>query len=1526
MFNNEELKNHIETSSSVQSTALILAEWNMNYSANLDKIGNYRYRPTSAVGQPYHTITNTYDPADTANNYIGATNSDTKIDGVYEDDGTPTAFLTEDKKAQLLYSLESCFDRFRPRSGINKLRYFDNRYTHFSNVDMARRPRYYIADKTNSFKYWTSYRKDAGVERGISYTKLGEYFIDDAAPFVVYKNEIPVNRVVIKMQTNVGDIDLGPFSNSFETFEDPFYGDQNKTVPAKWKVQYLSGTTWTDAINFNTADAVGIDGYVELAYGVLKPSALTGDFYFQGSLQPGHVLPETPPVGHAYLIKHNSITAGKLAIWNGTSYTEYDAEYGWYLKQESVNDKNGMATELVSSPSFTVGGKTTYREFSYIDGLRIVVEKMNVYDSCFDLIELSPRLVADISGRTESFSITKSMSDLGLDGLPVGQLIAGTGNMNIFDYDDAFNANNENSIIRKTLLAKFQIKFYDIISLPTGKNIFVPVKTLYSDIPPKQDALSRDIAVQMKDMMFFFDSMTAPKLLLENVSLTSAISILLDNIGFSNYIFKKLDGEKDIIIPHFFVGPDSTISEILQQLAISTQSAMYFDEDNNFVVVSKNYMLPNKESDRATDMTLLGTKDYQQNGVLRNDNTEATLANIVDISSYTNQIYNGGLIRYSNRSIQRSFGSLKQGSMLDNDRTWVYTPALLWEVSGSSITKAKNNETGTQSSYVLSAIPLSANLSSTPPTVSSGVVINNTMDFGQGIEWIARYNGYFFANGEVIRYDAVEYNVQGAGTVWINSVNEYQDYFSKLPFNGKMYPTGKVRIFSEPKYTIQNINGKDTAVISEGAVLKHGRGQFGTSISSHNSGLDSHWTNNTYIRGIKMKSKYLFGKAKFYNASNAYSADTTTINIPDASNVYPGYTVTLTGGTGKITKGTRVVSVTLATNAEDPDIVIIDKPLEEPLIKDYVDPVKGTTVNNLLRFEDVSYSENGLASLNSLHNATASQSSRTGIIKNFMSTEYIEEKEPSKLVPGTIQSSALVFKGPSFRNNIDGTDFISYIYKDLTNNKKNKLTHFGTRLRIIGSILSVDKSSGDAKQLPVGSSNYYEAIDKVNNRVDFMGGSAGIGIMVNPQNNNGYFLEIIALTETNVNNYTANGNIENIMLYKVAKQKDDLFDGTIQSTADAIPVKLWGATSEFLVDDGLFTGQSRQVNEQHPTVYDIAVEYEEVDENTRKFYIYLNNNLVGTAVDTEKIPEYGKTALFVRGGTKAMFENIYALGNNYSQNSSSIINTPVNAVFGDDEISFNEAFRKYAMSGIIQKTYMSHIGGREDPKYSMYFEEFGTIMREAAYFDVKYDKAYPALYAKMSPTFNSLKGYTVSGFMASPYDAEFLIFNNTDAALSLDSTSGNYLRIQGVTFTQQSQHDYTLDEYFSEVGDLTDIGPGGNDSIEQVVNQKQNYQDIKNSRTVYGKKEFSLDTTYIQDKDTAEDLMEWLVSKITKPRKSLGVEIFNTPILQLGDVAKIDYSVNDVEQLNNSRYVVYSIQHNRDASGPSMTVYLSEVV
>jgi hypothetical protein len=2012
MFDSKELNDHIKTSSTIKSRAAVIAEWNMNFFENIAEIGNYRYRPTLGIAEKYGTIPNIYDPRDLGNFYTNATEADTLVDGGFEEDGqTPVVFKPKKEKEKLLFSLEECFGKFRPRSGINKLRYgITSKYLHHSNVDMFNRPRYYMPDKNDMFKYWTSYRTENGKEYGIANNTInGNYIIEDTAPYVVYKEEIPINRIVMKMQTNVGNVNLGPFTGPSGIFADPFFGEQNKTTPVNWKVQYLKNNIWIDAISFNKDSLrnngnqiVGSDGYVEIGYGLIVPEVFRKNFVNNGVIASTSVLPLQEESGQAYLVKENDNDIGTYYIWEGGQYKTFAPQYGWYVVDENIDQLTNFVTDTTSPKKYNTAqaGILDYEEFLFISGIRIVVDTMNKFGSTFDLIELAPRLAVDLTEKTVSYSVTKSASDLGVSGLPVGQLLASTGSLNIFDYDQAFNPNNQwqldpetntyvGSVIAKYINKNIQIKFYEIISgvevkdendNTITKSFYIPIKTLYSESFPQSNLKTREISLELRDLFFYFESQLAPELLIPNVSLSYAIATIFDSIGFSNYSFKRLDGESDPIIPYLFVSSEKSVAEVLNDLAIATQTAMYFDEYNDFVMMSKDYALPERNQ-RPTDIVLLGSNpqlaEETFEGLAISGKKE--LENIIEIASKDNNIYNDGKISYVARYIQKSMGSLKQAYVADKDISWIYKPSLLWEVSGTENIKPTNGQTSTGNKYALAAIPLNSNLTNQIPRVESHELVNNIIDFGDGILFIGRYNGYFYSGGEVIRYDAVEYNVSvlpssvvdstfTGGNVWITSAQEYENYFSKLSFNGKIYPTGRVRVYAEPNY--ETFNG--ITRMSNGEVAKHGRGQFGTTIIDHAAGLDSHWTNNENVYGCKMKSVYLFGNDSFEGDTGELPEEKLKLEYlviggGGGAGVALGQaTNTGTGGGGaggyltdtdfepELEKSYVVSIGAFGTNQTNGgrsrfgDIIAlggggggyIDSPLgrgggsgggagyhpfgtsqggvgtvgqgfgggnrsadtaasaggggaggpggsgsgntpgaagaglsssitgvpvtrarggkgnysASPLAN-IASPAPNTGdgggggVNNrassawgasgvvILRYSNkfsvvvgsglhsitsdlgaeekvttitlgegnisFTYSPEYFANiavgsggdqtgtgLAGVSKSLATQSSRSSVIKNYLSFSHNEEtpnKNRLSSTSETVQSSALVFNGPAFSSQESPIDFISYVNKPLNNSFK----HFGTRMRIIGKIENNDKSI----QTAAGATTYFNIPTTTpDENQTISGGSGGIATLLNPENNNGYYFEIAALSEKNIDQYKArNTNIKksitrfiafspteavvyvssankkyevgskviitagkpasanpvnlptyargtwkvtaatestiaiagsgftvgdisginetetilpapgtfsadgiaNIFFYKILKNSSfdirtqatydlvGIFDQTtltapsnsklilpdpnggvgqfivqegqrvwlngqtkteqngyykltnagdpsfpiavtgnntftisvpgvlgttppyisgakvklfkadgsdspefvidqitvnhvagigsnlgtnvttyrtttnhgfgngnvvvitgsnpvrynvpppskwvLTKDEDAIPVKLWSGLSSIIVDDGNFAGQSRVVGEELTTVYDLAIEYEDL-QKSRRFYLYLNDTQIATVDDLNPLPlnNINNVALFTRGSSHCMFENVYALANRYGESSESEKSPIAKEIFTNKtDISSNEAFRKYSISGIIQPTFLSGVSASEPPKYDIYYEEFGSIFREMAYFNVKYDKAYPALYSTISPTFNKIRGYTVSGFFGGAYGAEFLIFNATDTFLFLDETVGNYLRIQGITFTQDSRYDLTVDGYFEKTTNFANPQIKEDMTILSPVTEKQLYNDIKNSRITYGKNQFSLDSIYIQSSDAANNLMKWLISKIMKPRKSVGVSIFANPAIQLGDIVSIDYSdsSDEIAFEPDKRFVVYSIDYKKDPSGPSMTLYMSEV-
>jgi hypothetical protein len=1589
MFQSEELDNHLKTSDTIQVEAAVYAEWNMNQPGNVARLGNYRYRPTYSASQ-YFLIPMSYDPADIGNYYTGATDSDVAIDSGFDDKDQPTIFIETKEKMKLLYSLEDCIKPHRPRSGINKPLYLGTYGAPYSSAQyitnpspidkvtgaqvdnqsyVVNRPRYYMSHKDDIFKYWTSYRSEYGsptprpgtdvsevlrqVDHGISFSQDERFYIEDAAPFVVYNEQVPTNKIVVKMQTNVGDVDLGNIRYGNESISDPLYGDRNKTTPVIWKIEKLNqDSTWEAIAEFDQSSVrsdgspiVGSDGYLEVSYGLQIPEEYQSIFVFADTISSDTLLPQFAPQGYAYLVKEEEYDLGTMYIYVNEEWVSFSPNYSWQISNETINYNSKFVTQAANPDYFLdVNGVPQFREFEWILGLRIVVETMNKNNCTFDLIEFSPRLLVDLTQSTSSFSITKTMSDLGNSSVPVGGLFASTGEIEVFDTDFSFNQNNvfnfetnRGSILADYLNMPVKFLFYDITRNVNNTDYFIPVKTMYSESFPQVTGAGSAVSINTRDFFFYLESMPAPELLLTDVSLSWAITVLLDYCGFSNYTFKRVPGYPEPTIPFFFVEPDQNVATVLEKLAIATQSAMFFDEYNNFIVMSKEYLLPKDSSERETDSTLYGQVEGEN------------LPNIINLSSSDKIVYNDGQINYTVRYIQRSIGSTQTAQKLDSYKQYIYKPVLLWEVQGRESTKTINQIGSQNSGYTLGAVPLNTDLSDELPYVLDNIIYNNIIDAGENVYWIPSFAGYFYANGEVIKFDAVEYTVSGQiGPVWITNNQEYQDYLGGLTFNGKMYPTGNIRIYTKPEYELID----EVVNLKNGPIKEHGRGQFGTPVVNHSAGLinDDYWTNNSNVRGCIMdSSRYLF---------------TTSSYVDYPSNL-------TTGIAGKIQNTPYLDADSFSQSSTRNGVIknfLAEKYATEEEINYYKTTGPGTIQSSALIFngpkftdqkpeassfisyvykdfidqngESIPYKHFGtrMRIIGKIESGTNKSQTPVGgypIFEGSTSSPTLEPSSPDQEVKIYGGSG-----GISFGLNKDTNNGYFYEIVGLTADNVESYASSNNAGSVVAKILSSPAPSCTNNVVTVYTetqisfevgqqvliSGLVDSANPTDTRTPLNGEYVISSINADKKSFQYQISASPLLTTTSSTGGVAaqsipeNTNIANIFFYKI------ISDGN----GSAIPVKLWSGLSQINVDGGDFVGQNRLAGESSTTVYDLAAEYINIG-SARRFFLYFNGKQVATVDDTNPLPEYNNMALFVRGSSRCMFENVYALANNYSQNTTFTAETGVAQIFGDDQIDASEALRKYAISGLIQKTYLSGISSAESPRYKIYFEEFGTILREMAYFNVKYDRAYPALYAKLMKTMNRVKGYASSGFYAGAYGADFLIFNCTDFNLNLDDTSGNYLRIQGIAFTQDTTYTLTVDDYFKKRSILSDTEIGTQSTITNPFRVLEEYNKIKNSRMKYGLNQFSpIDSPYIQSTDVAEDVFGWIIDNVSVPKKTVGVNTFATTNLQLGDIVTINYKDLQGDGINiispeETRFVIYNMEYSKDQSGLTTTLYLVEV-
>lgn len=1673
MFDAPELNNHLLTETMVRTQPKVFAEINLNDPDNIKRIGVYRYRRNGQELR-YRTLPVVFDPLDTGGHYVGAEMSYQELgyEDISPDNSSSAVFRQDDTYFNDLYPLEDCFKPVRPRSGVNKFLYLGGGRTNTtqffdgSSRNPANRPRFYMSSKHDYFKYWTSYKREADKEYGISYEMSNSFPIDDAVPFVVYKRAVPANRLVVKMQTLVGTESVGSVFHNGQYINDPFAGAPR--VPQQWSVEVLQNGSWNQAYSFAGSFSIPRDGHVELQYGIVIPDEFLNIYTYKGEVSGRVFLPENPDEGDLYLVRTDEDGPGTFWIANGTSWTTFAVRRGWTVGDNGFNHESQLVTQLVSPRKFGNG----YEEFQMIEGMRVVVDTMVAKELTFDLIEMSPRLVMDWTDRSEQFSITKTMADMSNSAVPVGRLMASTGSISLSNNDSALNTSNSfnaqtgvGSIISNLLGSRIKISLYDVIAGVNSKDYYVPLKTLYSETTPNVNNEFSNVEMPLRDLYFLFESAAAPSLLMTDVSLSRAIMTLMDYVGFTNYTFKRLPGQVDPVIPYFFIPPDKNVAEVLSDLAMATQSAMYFDEFNNFVIATKEYILP-EAGQRETDLVLSG----EDNEIL---------ANIKEIASAERPVFNDGEIVFTKRYIQRTYGSLNQASYQPQDKTWIYAPTLLWEVAGDSSTKAVNEQARDQSSYTLTAMPLSTSLSHELPAVRGGRIINNTLNVGEAANYLARYSGYLYANGEIIRYDAAQYAVTGTGNVWVESFDDYQNYLLGLPFGGRMYPTGLIRIYSEPY--------RENGALVNGLVKRHGRGQFGTTVTSHEAGLGSHWSSNENVRGMFQNPESLFsmvsefpypaglqrngkmGKGsggyadtlakqstrngiiknnlsqKFWSESDVNRMTAAQVGtVQSSALVFNGPTFSagvnprdhisyvFKGLSGRYTNfGTRcriIGKVDVGASVDQTPIgstPYFSIASDDPSSQAHVAGGSGGIATHVNPDTNAGYFFE-IAALTTIdpqsydvpdREVEARYGKVTAVfIDDDLVTLTVDQSgvtsPPSLSVGDTITVSDIYeSQGPrvtgSHRVEQIGPDTVSY---RLTIPNHTWTGLFGTVTKggvPMGQVVSASLNEDGVISIGFYQPNSIAVNDTItlagfddvsgdfevnqNAVVTSVSSDGRLIVATLPKRSYTYTSEGIGADSLVVKTATEKLSLSNIWFYKTmrdgkggnilsysrnASSTTVVVDSHQFSNNDYVTIwygpasgayqvvsingntitlnrggpsatnvaytspysehsitltdpvattyKLWSGLTNVLVDSGQFWGAHRAVAEEKTTVYDLGIEFTETLAG-RKFYLYINNRQVATVVDRRPLPLTGKLALFVRGSSKMMFENVYALGENITHSgvAKQVAAEDISEVFGiPDGINESDALRKYAVSGFVQSAFLSGISGSTTPQYNMYYDEFGTIMREAAYFNIKYDKAYPALYARLAPVLNRTKGYTVSGFSAGAYGAEFMVFNCLDNLNSIDESTGQYLRINGITFTQDTTKTLTVDEHLRHLSDVSE------ESILDPEKYDILYDDIKISRIKHGKNSFQISSDYIQTDDTASHMMGWVISKISRPRMNVGASIFPIPTLQLGDIVTIQYTDKDGKDViipAERQFVVYHIEIEKSANGFDMNVFITEV-
>ncbi len=937
-----EIDNLFKKSASVQSSHRVIAEWNQNSYTGVSYIGSYPIKLTGTSSDPDYS--ETFNPSQV----IGGWDNGGYF---YEYDSDEGTGVRENKERESLAPIRDIVKTERPDPGIiHQIQYRNLNSTTISTVRLAEdatdlrayqlfdtKNRIYPCHKDSATKYWSSPRQrkpnaTSGIALDSAYIGVsdedGEMLGNNA--FVVYDTSIITNKIVVKTQT------INGYPEDFKVQV------LKSSSPTTWTTIFTEDSTTRTARAITSITATGLLGSNTVTLSSLN-NIYVGMFISGTGIPAGSKIESILPASAVEI--SSNLTAN---ITNSaTSIVDKPLEDGilrltgkavsgvitWSISG-GVESENSIASLLISEVT----------EAEQIKGIRFISTKLSRENGSLDIIEISPRIVIDLSSYVTDISINSSMGDFSF-GIPSGSLVSSEGTITLFNQDNLISNRNVDSILNGII--KPNVKF-TVLNKIISENYqkYVPIKVLYAE--NWEQGSDWTVSVSVKDFTKFWDDQSAPDILLgasEGLKSSSIIKILLDNAGFTRFNFIKTSDlqeydYEDRKMDFFYCDKNVSVSTVLERIAQSMQLSMFFDQFGIFTVMTKEAAVQKQDYFNYWlvgdyENLLAGDQEFSQLNNNYKSNIESFDDSIIQpITAGEVQYQNLGIPKVStfllNKALDKDFstdlsaiGKDDVGTILDSgysqltlNRNMSFVPQKMWSpdeagpeegilaagvlvadisdslyrpitVLGAQEFTAKNKNDAIRKAY--SYIEAQGVLH----TLGSSIFITEdslTVSFSQ------KFSGHVFIDSELIKYNGILFIVSRPGQP---SGKKIYFSFEELKADKDSSPSGSSFI---PNALIVDINMKiKSSPTLSSNTFKYicsgdGRGQDGSEVSGHFSALTSSQNNWNYFK-TKLYDTSANQPTGAQNATLNFIVDT---GIPISDRVGEQETIRIPSGFAKL--------------------------------------------------------------------------------------------------------------------------------------------------------------------------------------------------------------------------------------------------------------------------------------------------------------------------------------------------------------------------------------------------------------------------------------------------------------------------------------------------------------------------------------------------------------------------------------------------------------------------------------------------
>ena len=437
---------------------------------------------------------------------------------------------------------------------------------------------------------------------------------------------------------------------------------------------------------------------------------------------------------------------------------------------------SGVVNLYYNGTSWSTTEPAVISEGVDLSGLKLQINSIDVSGGYLGIIEISARLVKDVTNILESFNIAQNSSD-SVNGLvPVGDVTANSLRLSLNSYDRSYeNYDKSNSFNKSKLNLYKNIIIKPFVTVESEK---VNLGVFYLDSYDVDEF--GEVSINALDGARDLQYIKPPDIVTKDMSSVAIIRRMLDSVGFTNYKFNLVANDTSIVTPfYWYTDPQKTVWQHIQDLCKDTQMVAVFDNNDVLQFYPRGYIF---------DPSKLPVLSFRYNST-----ADGKIANISSVAIENVPTVKAIKVLYSPQTTSNYTG--------DGDK--VYTSPVI-QLGAAALVED---------------LPANA----TPETDAPlGVIKLSAVQIASSAKQLYSYTGYLVLGKEIIEYDAIKYSYEPTVVVgnekvvykWITAESDIQANLALAKPN-TFKPTGLYRIKKRNAFDV--IKSTDTASLTHSA-------------------------------------------------------------------------------------------------------------------------------------------------------------------------------------------------------------------------------------------------------------------------------------------------------------------------------------------------------------------------------------------------------------------------------------------------------------------------------------------------------------------------------------------------------------------------------------------------------------------------------------------------------------------------------------------------------------------------------------